>query len=81
MTTITTMLLNANAVCHKAEWYWLSKGNNSNAELVRIYNDLLDCKVRDRWDFVLDEDKAAAILGCKPEEVEEALYERGILVR
>lgn len=83
MVTDTTLLINASTVCRKAEWYWKSKGEEENAELVRIYNFLFDALI-DIKDVgrVLDEKKAAALLGLAPEEdVEEALYKRGILVK
>lgn len=81
MINFTTLIINCNFICKKAEWYWLSKGEEKKAELVRTYNFLLDCKIRKGWDSVLDEKKAAVILGCKPEEVENILYERGILIK
>lgn len=83
MVTDTTLLINASTVCRKAEWYWKSKGEEENAELVRIYNFLFDALI-DIKDVgrVIDEKKAAALLGLAPEEdVEEALYKRGILVK
>lgn len=83
MVTDTTLLINASTVCRKAEWYWKSKGEMENAELVRIYNSLFDVLI-DIKDVgrVLDEKKAADLLGLMSEEdVEEALYKRGILVK
>ena len=83
MITDVTLLINASTVCRKAEWYWKSKGEEENAELVRIYNLLFDMVI-DIKDIgrVLDEKKTAALLGLAPEEdVEEALYKRGILVK
>lgn len=83
MITDTILLINGSNVCRKAEWYWKSKGEMENAELVRIYNSLFDMVI-DIKDVgrVLDEKKAADLLGLAPEEdVEEALYKRGILVK
>ena len=77
MITDVTLLINASTVCRKAEWYWKSKGEEKNAELVRVYNSLFDIVK----DAVLDNERAAKILGVKPEDVEEALYKRGILVK
>ena len=77
MITDVTLLINASTVCRKAEWYWKSKGEEENAELVRVYNSLFDIVK----DGVLDNERAAKILGVKPEDVEEALYKRGILVK
>ena len=77
MITDVTLLINASTVCRKAEWYWKSKGEEKNAELVRVYNSLFDIVK----DGVLDNERAAKILGVKPEDVEEALYKRGILVK
>ena len=77
MITDTILLINASKTCRKAEWYWKSKGEIKNAELVRVYNSLFDIVN----DGVLDNERAAKILGVKPEDVEEALYERGILVK
>lgn len=83
MVNSTTLLINASTVCRKAEWYWKSKGEEENAELVRIYNALFDMVIDIKGiGRVLDEKKAAALLGLAPEEdVEEALYKRGILVK
>ena len=83
MITDVTLLINASTVCRKAEWYWKSKGEMENAELVRIYNSLFDVLIDIKGvGRVLDEKKAAALLGLAPEEdVEEALYNRGILVK
>lgn len=83
MVNSTTLLINASDICRKAEWYWKSKGEMKNAELVRIYNSLFDVLI-DIKDVgrVLDEKKAADLLGLMSEEdVEEALYKRGILVK
>lgn len=77
MITDTILLINASTVCRKAEWYWKSKGEEENAELVHVYNSLFDIVK----DGVLDNERAAKILGVKPEDVEEALYKRGILVK
>lgn len=84
MITDTILLINASTICRKAEWYWKSKGQEENAELVRIYNSLFDDALVDINGIgrVLDEKKAASLLGLSPEEeVEEALYKRGILVK
>ena len=83
MVNSTTLLLNASDICRKAEWYWKSKGEEENAELVRVYNSLFDIVIDIKGiGRVLDEKKAAALLGLAPEEdVEEALYNRGILVK
>lgn len=83
MITDTTLLINASAICRKAEWYWKSKGEAKNAELVRIYNSLFDVLIDIKGiGRVLDEKKAANLLELSPEEdVEEALYKRGILVK
>ena len=83
MITDTALLINASTICRKAEWYWKSKGEEENAELVRIYNSLFDVLIDiNGVGRVLDEKKAAALLGLAPEEdVEEALYKRGILVK
>ena len=83
MVNSTTLLINASAICRKAEWYWKSKGEEENAELVRIYNSLFDVLIDIKGvGRVLDEKKAADLLGLSPEEdVEEALYKRGILVK
>ena len=83
MVTDTTLLINASTVCRKAEWYWKSKGEEENAELVRIYNSLFDMVIDIKGiGRVLDEKKAADLLGLMSEEdVEEALYNRGILVK
>ena len=83
MITDTALLINASAICRKAEWYWKSKGEEENAELVRIYNSLFDMVIDIKGiGRVLDEKKAADLLGLSPEEgVEEALYKRGILVK
>lgn len=83
MVTDTTLLINASTVCRKAEWYWKSKGEEENAELVRIYNSLFDMVIDIKGiGRVLDEKKAADLLGLMSEEdVEEALYKRGILVK
>ena len=75
MVNSTTLLINASDICRKAEWYWKSKGEIENAELVRVYNSLFDIAK----DGVLDNERAAKILGVKPGDVEEALYKRGIL--
>ena len=77
MITNTVLLINASKTCRKAEWYWKSKGEIENAELVRVYNSLFDIVN----DGVLDNERAAKLLGVKPEDVEETLYERGILVK
>ena len=77
MITDVTLLINASTICRKAEWYWKSKRDSKNAELVRVYNSLFDIVK----DAVLDNERAAKILGVKPEDVEEALYKRGILVK
>lgn len=83
MVTDTTLLINASDICRKAEWYWKSKGEEENAELVRIYNALFDMVIDIKGiGRVLDEKKAASLLELSPEEdVEEALYKRGILVK
>ena len=83
MVNSTTLLINASTICRKAEWYWRSKGEEENAELVRIYNSLFDVLIDIKGvGRVLDEKKAADLLGLSPEEdVEEALYKRGILVK
>lgn len=83
MVNSTTLLINASAICRKAEWYWKSKREEENAELVRIYNSLFDMVIDIKGiGRVLDEKKAAALLGLAPEEnVEEALYKRGILTK
>lgn len=83
MITDTVLLINASTVCRKAEWYWKSKGEEKNAELVRIYNSLFDMVIDIKGiGRVLDEKKAASLLGLSPEEdVEEALYKRGILTK
>lgn len=83
MVTDTTLLINASTVCRKAEWYWKSKGEMENAELVRIYNSLFDVLIDIKGiGRVLDEKKAADLLGLMSEEdVEEALYKRGILTK
>ena len=83
MITDVTLLINASTVCRKAEWYWKSKGEEINAELVRVYNSLFDVLIDIKGvGRVLDEKKAADLLGLLPEEdVEEALYKRGILVK
>lgn len=83
MITDTALLINASTICRKAEWYWKSKGEEENAELVRIYNLLFDMVIDIKGvGRVLDEKKAAALLGLSPEEdVEEALYKRGILTK
>ena len=83
MVNSTTLLINASAICRKAEWYWKSKGEEENAELVRIYNSLFDMVIDIKGiGRVLDEKKAADLLGLMSEEdVEEALYKRGILVK
>lgn len=83
MVNSTTLLINASDICRKAEWYWKSKGEEENAELVRIYNALFDMAIDIKGiGRVLDEKKAAALLGLAPEEdVEEALYKRGILTK
>lgn len=83
MITDTALLINASNTCRKAEWYWKSKGEEENAELVRIYNSLFDVLINIKGiGRVLDEKKAAALLGLAPEEdVEEALYKRGILTK
>ena len=83
MVNSTTLLLNASDICRKAEWYWKSKREEENAELVRIYNSLFDALINIKGiGRVLDEKKAADLLGLAPEEdVEEALYKRGILVK
>lgn len=83
MITDTTLLINVSAICRKAEWYWKSKGEEENVELVRIYNSLFDALINIKGvGRVLDEKKAADFLGLSPEEdVEEALYKRGILVK
>ena len=83
MITDTTLLINASDICRKAERYWKSRGEMENAELVRIYNSLFDVLIDIKGiGRVLDEKKAADLLGLSPEEdVEEALYNRGILVK
>ena len=85
MITDTTLLINVSAICRKAEWYWKSKGKGEeeNVELVRIYNSLFDALINIKGvGRVLDEKKAADLLGLSPEEdVEEALYKRDILVK
>ena len=83
MITDVTLLINASTICRKAEWYWKSKGEEENAELVRVYNTLFDMLIDIKGiGRVLDEKKAAALLGLAPEEdVEEALYKRGILTK
>ena len=83
MITDTALLINASTVCRKAEWYWKSRGEEKNAELVRVYNSLFDIVIDIKGiGRVLDEKKAASLLGLAPEEdVEEALYKRGILVK
>ena len=83
MITDVTLLINASTICRKAEWYWRNKGEEENAELVRIYNSLFDVLIDIKGvGRVLDEKKAADLLGLSPEEdVEEALYKRGILVK
>ena len=83
MITDVTLLINASTVCRKAEWYWKSRREKENAELVRVYNSLFDIVIDIKGiGRVLDEKKAAALLGLLPEEdVEEALYKRGILVK
>ena len=83
MITDTVLLINASTVCRKAEWYWKSKGEDENAELVRIYNLLFDMVIDIKGiGRVLDEKKAADLLGLTPEEdVEEALYKVRILVK
>ena len=83
MVNSTTLLINASDICRKAEWYWKSKGEEENAELVRIYNSLFDVLINIKGiGRVLDEKKAASLLGLAPEEdIEEALYKRGILVK
>ena len=83
MITDTVLLINASTVCRKAEWYWKSKGEEENAELVRIYNSLFDVLIDVKGiGRVLDGKKAAALLRLAPEEdIEEALYKRGILVK
>ena len=83
MITDTALLINASTICRKAEWYWKSKGEEENAELVRVYNSLFDIVIDIKGiGRVLDEKKAAALLGLAPEEdVEDALYRRGILVK
>ena len=77
MITDVTLLINASTICRKPEWYWKSQRDSKNAELVRVYNSLFDIVK----DGVLDNERAAKILGVKPEDVEEALYKRGILVK
>ena len=83
MITDTSLLINASNTCRKAEWYWKSKGEMENAELVGIYNSLFDVLIDIKGvGRILDEKKAASLLGLSPEEdVEEALYKRGILVK
>lgn len=83
MITDTALLINASNTCRKAEWYWKARGEVQNAELVRIYNLLFDMVIDIKGiGRVLDEKKAASLLGLLPEEdVEEALYMRGILVK
>ena len=83
MVNSTTLLLNAADICRKAEWYWKSKGEDEHAELVRVYNSLFDVLIDIKGvGRILDEKKAADRLGLSPEEdVEEALYKRGILVK
>ena len=83
MVTDVALLINASTICRKAEWYWKSKGEEENAELVRVYNSLFDVLIDIKGvGRVLDEKKAADLLGLSPEEdVEEALYKRGILVK
>ena len=83
MVTDIALLINASTICRKAEWYWRNRGEEENAELVRIYNSLFDVLIDIKGiGRVLDEKKAAALLGLAPEEdVEEALYNRGILVK
>lgn len=83
MITDTILLINGSNVCRKAEWYWKSKGEEENAELVRIYNSLFDMVIDIKGiGRVLDEKKAADLLGLMSEEdVEEALYKRGILTK
>lgn len=83
MVNSTTLLINASDICRKAEWYWKSKGEEENAELVRIYNSLFDVLIDIKGiGRVLDEKKAADLLGLSPEEdVEETLYKRSILVK
>lgn len=83
MITDVTLLINASTICRKAEWYWKSKGEMENAELVRIYNLLFDMVIDIKGiGRVLDEKKAADLLGLSPEEdVEDTLYKRGILVK
>lgn len=83
MITDTALLINASAICRKAEWYWKSKGEEKNAELVRICNALFDMVIDIKGiGRVLDEKKAASLLGLAPEEdIEEALYKRGILTK
>ena len=83
MVTDIALLINASTICRKAEWYWKSKGEEENAELVRVYNTLFDMLIDIKGvGRVLDEKKAADLLGLSPEEdVEEALYNRGILVK
>ena len=83
MITDVTLLINASTICRKAEWYWRNKGEEENAELVRVYNSLFDVLIDIKGvGRVLDEKKAADLLGLSPEEdVEEALYKRGILVK
>ena len=83
MVTDIALLINASTICRKAEWYWKSKGDEENAELVRVYNSLFDVLIDIKGvGRVLDEKKAADLLGLSPEEdVEEALYKRGILVK
>ena len=79
------LLLTSTAVCRKAPWFWMAQNEPEKAKAAEIYNSLLDCQERiipegrHFYDTFLNLEKAAAVIGCEPEEVIDKIRKIGII--